>query len=154
MVPAAFVVLDKMPLTPNGKVDRGILPAPEMSRPELSTSLVMPQSDTEKLIAKVCQEVLQLEAVGIHDRFFELGGHSLLLLQVLNKLVEIFGDEVSTVTLLQYPTIHTLAEHLTQTHSEASTVKHQERSSRLGSQSSVEQQRQLRQNHRNRKRYS
>jgi amino acid adenylation domain-containing protein len=151
MVPAAFVVLDKMPLTPNGKVDRRVLPAPEMSRPELSTSLVMPQSDAEKLIARVWQEVLQLEVVGIHDRFFELGGHSLLLFQVHNKLVEIFGDEVSTVALLQYPTIHTLAEYLTQANSEASTVKHQERSSRLDSQSSVQQQRQLRQNYHNRK---
>jgi hypothetical protein len=58
---------------------------------------------------------------------------------------------VSTVALLQYPTIHTLAEHLTQANSEASTVKYQERSSRLGNQSSVHQQRQLRQNHRNKK---
>ncbi|MDF5729296.1 MAG: amino acid adenylation domain-containing protein [Rhizonema sp. PD38] len=151
MVPVAFIVLDKMPLTPNGKVDRRVLRAPEMSRPELSTSLVMPQSDVEKLIARVWQEVLQLEVVGIHDRFFELGGHSLLLLQVLNKLVDIFGQEVSTVELLQYPTIHSLAEHLTQAKSEVSTIKHQERSSRLDSQSSVQQQRQLRQRHRDKK---
>jgi amino acid adenylation domain-containing protein len=131
MVPAAFVVLDKMPLTPNGKVDRRVLPAPEMSRPELSTNLVMPQSDAEQLIAKVWREVLQLEVVGIHDNFFDLGGHSLLLLQVRNKLVEIVGSEVSIIALFQHLTIHTLAQHLSQNKPEVSTVKHNNTGLRL-----------------------
>ncbi|KYC36320.1 hypothetical protein WA1_42115 [Scytonema hofmannii PCC 7110] len=131
MVPAAFVVLDKMPLTPNGKVDRRVLPAPDMSRPELSAALVMPQSDAEQLIAKVWREVLQLDVVGIHDNFFELGGHSLLLLQVRNKLVEIVGSEVSIVALFQHLTIHTLAQHLSQNKPEVSTVKHNNTGLRL-----------------------
>ena len=115
MLPAAFVVLDKMPLTPNGKVDRRVLRAPEISRPELSTSLVMPQSDVEQLIASVWQELLQLEGVGIHDNFFDLGGNSLLLNQSANKLAEIFGVKLSIVELFQYPTIYTLAQRLSQT---------------------------------------
>jgi amino acid adenylation domain-containing protein len=132
MVPAAFVVLNKMPLTPNGKVDRRVLPAPDMSsRPELSAALVMPQSDAEQLIAKVWREVLQLEVVGINDNFFDLGGHSLLLLQVRNKLGEILGSEVSIVALFQHLTIHTLAHHLSQNKPEVSTVKHNNTGLRL-----------------------
>lgn len=81
MMPSAFVLLETLPLTPNGKVNRRALPLPERSRPELATILVMPQSDAEQLIAKIWQEVLQLEEVGIHDNFFDLGGNSLLLLK-------------------------------------------------------------------------
>ncbi|GET38792.1 non-ribosomal peptide synthetase [Microseira wollei] len=151
MVPPAFVVIDKMPLTPNGKVDRRALPAPEMARPELSTALVMPQSDAEQLIAKVWREVLQLEVVGIHDNFFDLGGHSLLLLQVRNKLGEIVGSEVSIVSLFEYPTIHTLAQQISQSNGEFYTVKHQQ-SARIDRQfPRQQQQRDLRQSHREKK---
>ena len=114
MVPAAFVTLDKMPLTANGKVNRRALPAPERSRPELSTALVMPQSQTEELIAQVWQDMLQLEVVGINDNFFELGGNSLLLIQVHKRLVEALKVELPVVTLFQYPTISSLAQHLSQ----------------------------------------
>ncbi|NES02959.1 MAG: amino acid adenylation domain-containing protein [Okeania sp. SIO2F4] len=114
MVPAIFVILDKMPLTANGKVNRRALPAPERSRPELSTALVMPQSQTEQLIARVWQDMLQLEVVGINDNFFELGGNSLLLIQVHKRLVEALKVELSVVTLFQYPTIGSLAQHLSQ----------------------------------------
>lgn len=114
MVPAAFVTLEKMPLTANGKVNRRALPAPERSRPELSTALVMPQSQTEELIAQVWQDMLQLEVVGINDNFFELGGNSLLLIQVHKRLVEALKVELSVVMLFQYPTISSLAQHLSQ----------------------------------------
>ncbi|MDJ1184731.1 non-ribosomal peptide synthetase/type I polyketide synthase [Roseofilum casamattae] len=114
MVPAAFVTLDKMPLTANGKVDHRALPAPERSRPELSTELVMPQSQTEELIARVWQDMLQLEVVGINDNFFELGGNSLLLIQVHKRLVEALKVKLSVVVLFQYPTISSLAQHLSQ----------------------------------------
>lgn len=123
MVPAAIVVLEKMPLTPSGKVDRRALPKPEKSRRELEGALVIPQSDPEKLIAQVWQEVLQLEEIGIHDNFFDLGGNSLLLIKVHTKLIESFGSDVPTVILFQYPTIHTLAQHLSQTQAEQPTQK-------------------------------
>ena len=114
MVPAAVVVLERMPLTPSGKIARRQLPAPDKSRPELATSLIIPKSETEEIIAKVWQEVLQLEVVGIKDNFFELGGNSLLLTQVYNKLTGTFGSELSIVKLFQYPTIESLAENLSQ----------------------------------------
>ena len=122
MVPSAFVVLEALPVTPSGKVDRRALPAPERSRPELETVLVMPQSDAEQLIASVWQELLQLEGVGIHDNFFDLGGNSLLLNQSANKLAEIFGVKLSIVELFQYPTIYTLAQRLSQTNRESEAV--------------------------------
>ncbi|MEH2165184.1 MAG: amino acid adenylation domain-containing protein [Nostoc sp.] len=142
MVPSAFVVLEAFPVTPSGKVDRRALPTPERSRPELSTDIVLPQSDAEKIIAQVWREVLQLNVVGIDDHFFELGGDSLLLLQVHNQLLESLETELSVVALFQYPTIRTLAQHLNKTNSEAFTVKLQQ-SSKFDHQSSIQQQRQF-----------
>ncbi|HEC83828.1 MAG TPA: acyltransferase domain-containing protein, partial [Thioploca sp.] len=119
MVPAAFVILDEMPLTPNGKVNRRALPTPERTRPALSTKLAMPRSETEQAIAKVWKDVLQLEVVGAQDNFFELGGNSLHLTQVHNQLTDLFGAELSVVRLFQYPTIQSLAQHLGEPSKEA-----------------------------------
>ncbi|MCC5647957.1 amino acid adenylation domain-containing protein [Nostoc sp. CHAB 5824] len=161
MVPAAFVIIEKMPLTPNGKVNRLTLPVPKRSRPELAVTLVMPKSETEKRIAQVWQEVLDLEVVGIHDNFFELGGYSLLLLQLHNKLTEFFGSELSITAILQYPTIQALAQHLSlalskakdQTDKKQSAPNSREPSSKLAARkSALEWQRQQRsQKHRNSK---
>ena len=145
MVPAVFVTLEKMPLTPSGKVNRLALPVPHKSRPELTTTLVMPKSEIEKLIAQVWIEVLGLDVVGIHDNFFELGGYSLLLTQIHHKLAHNLGAELSTTALLQYPTIHALAQHLNQTHFEQSAVNIGEQNNRLTLRSIAEQQRQHRQ---------
>ncbi len=74
---------------------------------------MLPQTQTEKQIAQVWQDVLQIQAVSINHNFFEVGGSSLLLLQVYEKLVDRFGDRLTTITLLfQYPTIQTLAQTL------------------------------------------
>ena len=121
MVPRHFIVLDALPLTPSGKINRRALPMPTIRRPELSTALVMPQTEVEQLIATVWQEILQLDTVGIHDNFFELGGHSLLLTQAYNKLVRVgkanglFGSELAMVKLFEYPTIHALATYIHRT---------------------------------------
>ncbi|MEL7039415.1 MAG: beta-ketoacyl synthase N-terminal-like domain-containing protein, partial [Cyanobacteria bacterium J06592_8] len=128
MVPTTFVTLEEMPLTPNGKVNRRALPAPDRSRPDLATALVMAQSETEQAIAKVWQEVLQLDLVGIQDNFFELGGNSLLLTQVHNQLAKLFGSNLSIVELFQYPTIHGLAQKLTQTQDSTPAIKRSHRS--------------------------
>jgi len=112
MVPTAFVILDEMPLTPNGKINRRALPTPEKTRPTLSTKLAMPRSEMEQTIAKVWKDVLQLEVVGTQDNFFELGGNSLHLTQVHNQLTDLFGAELSVVRLFQYPTIQSLTQHL------------------------------------------
>jgi amino acid adenylation domain-containing protein len=117
MIPAAFVILDKLPLTPNGKVDKNALPSPEDLRSQVADDYVMPQTEVERLIAAVWQEVLQISNVGIYDNFFEIGGNSLLLVQAYSKFQNLFGSQVSMVILFRYPNIHALAEHLSQSQS-------------------------------------
>jgi amino acid adenylation domain-containing protein len=115
MVPTAVVVLEQMPLTPSGKLDRRSLPVPKRSLLVLTTGLVLPQTETEKKISQVWQDVLQLDEVSVNQSFFEVGGTSLLLLDVYDKLTEIFGDRLTTIaTLFEYPTIQTLAQQLNQ----------------------------------------
>ncbi len=114
MVPGVFIFLDTLPLLPNGKVDRRALPVPEALRPTLATTYEVPQSEIEQQIAKLWQEVLHLDKVGIHDNFFDLGGHSLLMIQVNHKLRAILQRDISVVTMFQNPTIYSLAQYLSQ----------------------------------------
>ena len=95
MLPEAFVALSQMPLTPSGKIDRRGLPAPKKLQRILDSPLARPRSETERLLADVWQEVLQLEAVGVHDNFFDVGGTSLHLIQVHTKLLERLGVRFS-----------------------------------------------------------
>jgi amino acid adenylation domain-containing protein len=112
MLPSTFVLLEALPLTPNGKIDRQALPAPDNLRPELTATYQAPQSQVEKTIAQIWQQVLKLEKVGIHDNFFDIGGNSLLLVQVNNKLREILQIDLSVVETFQNPTVKLLAQHL------------------------------------------
>jgi amino acid adenylation domain-containing protein len=113
-VPSLFVSLDRFPLTPNGKVDRKALPAPEAPRAEKEAkeAEAMPRSGLERSIADVWREVLQVERVGLHDNFFDLGGHSLLAAQVHARLRETVGAEISMVDLFRHPTVASLARFL------------------------------------------
>jgi acyl carrier protein len=104
MHPAAYVVLDVMPLSPNGKVDRKALPAPE-GRRELEDVATAPRSDLEREIASVWRDVLRLDEIGIHDNFFELGGHSLLAMQLTARLHRALGVELQLTSIFQAPTI-------------------------------------------------
>jgi len=111
MIPAAFVILETLPLTPSGKVDRRALPAPERGR-AVSASFVEPESATEKTLAGIWIEVLgadRVERVGAHDDFFDLGGHSLLGAQVLARLNEAFGLDLTLRRLFETPTVAGLA---------------------------------------------
>jgi len=112
MVPATFVVLDAMPLTPNGKVDRNALPKPDSTRPELEESYVAPSTELEQQITEIWTQVLNLKRVGIHDNFFELGGHSLLAIQVISRLRQAFQVELPLPSLFRVPTVAGLAEHI------------------------------------------
>jgi amino acid adenylation domain-containing protein len=112
MVPAAFVVLPKLPLTENGKVDRNALPAPEASRRELETEYVEPKGATETTIANVWRRVLRLDRVGANDSFFDLGGSSLLAVESLLELRRALGVTVPVVALFQHPTVAGLARAL------------------------------------------
>ncbi|HET6229654.1 MAG TPA: amino acid adenylation domain-containing protein [Longimicrobiaceae bacterium] len=109
MVPSAFIVMDDFPLSPNGKVDRRALPAPDDVGGD---GFVAPQGEMERTIAGVWQEMLHLKSVGVNDNFFEIGGHSLLLTQMHERLREVLGRDVSMIDLFQYPTVSTLAQHL------------------------------------------
>ncbi|HLZ53020.1 MAG TPA: non-ribosomal peptide synthetase, partial [Verrucomicrobiae bacterium] len=112
MTPSAFVFLDALPLTPNGKVNRKALPVPEGRRPELETAYLAPHTGQEKIIAKVWQELLGVEAVGLNDNFFDLGGNSLLVVQAQARLREALGRDLPVVKLFQYPSVKALAGFL------------------------------------------
>ncbi|MDF5714253.1 MAG: amino acid adenylation domain-containing protein, partial [Rhizonema sp. NSF051] len=122
MVPSAFIVLQALPLLPNGKLDRHFLPAPETLRPEMEVAYVMPQTELEQKIATVWQNALNIENIGIHDNFFELGGHSLLIVKVHTQLHEIFKTDLSLLDLFRYPTISSLAEFFTQAKNQTSSL--------------------------------
>ena len=109
MIPSAFVSLDRLPLTPNGKVDRRRLPEPENRHPGLETSFVSPRTELEKTIAKIWQELLRVDKVGLHDNFFDLGGHSLLMTQVISRVREAFQVELPVRRFFESPTIAALA---------------------------------------------
>ncbi|HEX3252554.1 MAG TPA: amino acid adenylation domain-containing protein [Pyrinomonadaceae bacterium] len=112
MIPSAFVLLDSLPMTPNGKVDRENLPDPDGLRPESEVAYVEPETDTELLISGVWKEVLGLERVGVNDNFFEVGGTSLLIAQVYSRLRDHYHDRITMVDLFRQPTIGSLAKFL------------------------------------------
>jgi amino acid adenylation domain-containing protein len=105
MVPSLFVRVEAMPLTPNGKVDRGALPAPEETRPELRDEYVPARTPVEEVLAGIWSVLLRIEKVGVHDNFFEVGGHSLLATQVISRVREAFGTEVAVRELFEHPTV-------------------------------------------------
>lgn len=114
MIPSAFVGLDAIPLTSNGKVDRASLPDPGQNRPALDTDYVAPQTSVEKDLAKIWAEVLSLDQVGIHDNFFDLGGHSLLATQVISRMRDAFQVELPLRGLFETPTVAGLAAQVAQ----------------------------------------
>jgi amino acid adenylation domain-containing protein len=109
MVPARAVLLERLPLGATGKVDRRRLPEPSSEEPR---TVSVPQSATERTIAAVWREVLEVDAVGLDDNFFEIGGHSMLVARVQEKLGRALGREVSVVDLFQHSTVAALAAHL------------------------------------------
>jgi acyl carrier protein len=111
MVPQVFVLLDELPLNANGKVDRNALPAPEHARLELEGH-VAPRTPIEEVIAGIWGDVLKVERVGVNDNFFDLGGHSLLATQVVSRMREAFGAEVSLRELFEQPTLGELARRV------------------------------------------
>ncbi|WP_095988189.1 non-ribosomal peptide synthase/polyketide synthase [Cystobacter fuscus] len=110
MVPSAFAVLERMPLTPSGKIDRRALPMPDEAG--LASEYVAPRTPGEVSLARVWQEVLKVERVGVHDNFFELGGHSLLATQVVSRIRKTLGIELELRALFEAPTVEQLATRL------------------------------------------
>ncbi len=110
MVPSTFMLLDTLPLTANGKVDRQALPGDVGIRPHLVKAFVAPSSPAEKALAAIWAQVLGLEQVGIHDNFFELGGHSLLATQVIARLGDALQVELPLCRLFEAPTVSEFAQ--------------------------------------------
>ena len=112
MIPSAIAILETLPLTPIGKVDRRALPIPDMEQ-NREINFVPPRTATEEAIANIIAAVLGLKQVGIHDNFFELGGHSLLATQVIARLQQTLNIELPLRSLLASPTVAGLSEALT-----------------------------------------
>ncbi|MGB1192591.1 MAG: thioesterase domain-containing protein, partial [Pseudomonadales bacterium] len=125
MIPAAFIALDEIPLTPNGKVDRRALSQREVEL--VSTcGYVAPRNDIERILCEVWQAVLGLESVGIYDHFFELGGHSLLALNLVNRIqTALPWAHLRVGTVLQHPTPAAFSQQLSYSHSPIVTLQAQ-----------------------------
>jgi len=142
MIPVSFIILEKLPLTSNGKVDRKALPDPEIK--SSGQTFVKPGNEIERKLCSIWQEVLSVEQVGVNDSFFDLGGHSLSVVQVQGKIKEIFDKEISVVDMFKYPTIRSLAKFFDdQTTTKESIKKSQDRASRQREATKI-QQRQVR----------
>jgi amino acid adenylation domain-containing protein len=126
MVPTAYVTLDALPTTPNGKLDRAALPAPETPAPSTQDRQSEPRTDVQRLMATLWQEALGIDSVGIDDDFFELGGHSLLATRVISKLrrqLPAGSPGITVMDMFAEPTIRELAALIETTEPEARTGK-------------------------------
>jgi amino acid adenylation domain-containing protein len=108
MVPSAFVQVEALPLNPNGKINRRLLPAPDWSTAD-STDLVEPRDELESAVAKIWQTVLGVPNIGVRDNFFDLGGHSLMAARVLTEVEKIVGKELPLSALFRGATVESLA---------------------------------------------
>jgi len=109
MVPSAFIILDALPLLPNGKLDRQRLPYPDSSRPNLDTPFIVPETSVEQALAKIWAEVLNVNHVGAHDNFFDLGGHSLAATRIVSRVIKHFQVDLPLQSLFQSPTVAEMA---------------------------------------------
>jgi amino acid adenylation domain-containing protein len=105
MIPSTFVSVDAIPRTPNGKTDRLHLPVPPRERPELDTPFAPPENSTEKELAKIWAEILDLDQVGINDNFFDLGGNSLRATRISTQVMKNFRVDLTIKALFESPTI-------------------------------------------------
>jgi len=109
MVPSTLVTLERLPVTPNGKLDRAALPAPDGARPQLERPYVPPQSPVEEKLESIWRDVLGIERVGIDDDFFHLGGHSMLAVRMIARVRDALDVELSLTQAFEQPTIRELA---------------------------------------------
>ena len=109
MHPSLYVFLEKMPLTPSGKVARRMLPEPEYDRDQASSEYIAPRNHTEETVVELWQQILNVEPIGIQDNFFELGGHSLLAIQIVARIRDNYEIEISPRQLFDSPTVKDLA---------------------------------------------
>jgi acyl carrier protein len=108
MIPSAFIMLDGMPLSAAGKIDRRALPEPGRARPRLDSPFVVPATPIEKRLAEIWTEVLSLDEIGARDNFFDLGGHSLSATQVVSRIIQSFRVDLPVQSLFETPTIEAM----------------------------------------------
>ncbi len=108
MVPDSLIFLDTLPLTPTGKIDRRLLPAPEKNRNQFDTTYIPARNETETKLEQIWRAVLGQGPIGIFDNFFDLGGHSLLAMQIITRIHKVFQVEVPLSALFREPTIANL----------------------------------------------
>ncbi|MEH2022015.1 amino acid adenylation domain-containing protein [Nostoc sp.] len=114
MLPSAFVLLDTMPLTPNGKVDRRALPAPDLSRLEPEATFVAPRNQVERQLTEIWEQILGVQPIGVRDNFFELGGHSILAVKLFWQIEKRFSKNLPLAILFQSGTVEALAKIICQ----------------------------------------
>ncbi|MEH2423097.1 MAG: amino acid adenylation domain-containing protein [Nostoc sp.] len=114
MLPSAFVLLDTMPLTPNGKVDRRALPAPDLSRQEPEATFVAPRNQVEHQLIQIWEQILGVQPIGVRDNFFELGGHSILAVKLFWQIEKTFSKNLPLAILFQSGTVEALAKIICQ----------------------------------------
>ena len=124
MIPQHFIEIKKIPVTSNGKLDRRALPAPKESD-LIEEKFVEASNQAEKIIAEIWKKILDRKQVGVRSTFFELGGHSLLMMKVLSELQNAFTNDLTIVSLFQYPTIEALAKFLNQTSDKKPSLSNQ-----------------------------
>jgi hypothetical protein len=114
MIPSFFILLDQIPLTSNGKVNRKELPDPEEARENSRDTHVYaaPETEIEKNILDICTDVVQLSRIGVYDNFFELGINSLQVAEINKRIREIFQIHLPIIKMFEFSTISSLAEHL------------------------------------------
>jgi acyl carrier protein len=111
MVPAAYVEMEKLPLSPNGKLDRKALPAP-VGGAYSSSAYEAPTGETETILARIWSELLKIERVGRWDNFFELGGHSLLAVRLISKIRRVLDVELPISDIFAHPVLSQLADQI------------------------------------------
>ncbi len=121
MVPAVFMMVAELPLTPSGKINRKALPAPDFSKMPATKGFLSPRTPIEELIAGVWQEVLKLQQIGIHDHFFTNGGHSILATQAVLRLRRALDLEFPLAAIFEFPTVAELAHFLVSVQNKHST---------------------------------
>jgi amino acid adenylation domain-containing protein len=114
MIPATFVRIDALPVTSNGKVDLAALPVPKNGNVLADEQYVAPESIVDQKLAAIIAPLLHVERVGLHDNFFFLGGHSLLGTQLISKISETFGVELSLLNLFDHPTLAEMSQEIEQ----------------------------------------